>query len=99
MAKNMKVNVGCFFFFFVQAEKSKPEDETDGLPVLKTNVVENADEVITRRKKEDRTVTMTNEQVIKALGNVFTFFFFHFFFYKLKYFFTNLGILLILFSY
>lgn len=50
-----------------QAEKSKPEDETDGLPVLKTNVVENADEVITRRKKEDRTVTMTNEQVIKAL--------------------------------
>lgn len=76
----MKVNVGCFFFFFVQAEKSKPEDETDGLPVLKTNVVENADEVITRRKKEDRTVTMTNEQVIKALGNVFTFFFFSFFF-------------------
>lgn len=73
----MKVNVGCIFlFFFIQAEKPKPEDETDGLPVLKTNVVENTDEVITRRKKEDRTVTMTNDQVIKALGNVFTFYFF-----------------------
>lgn len=55
-------------------ESAKPaplSDETDGLPDPNlTNAPDCTDQVITRRKKEDRTVTMTDEQVVKALGQL-----------------------------